>query len=93
MSEWIKKDAVLSTIEAMFGYCTTYDIIDYKELMLEAVKVLPSADRPQMSETTISYKDCAEVLLKLWCDNIITDGEYNRIMGRLNESEGERHEV
>lgn len=46
-----------------------------------------------MSESTISYKDCAEVLLKLWCDNIITDGEYNRIMGRLNESEGERHEV
>lgn len=47
MSEWIKKDAVLSTIEAMFERCTTYDIIDYKELMLEAVKVLPSADRPQ----------------------------------------------
>lgn len=47
MSEWIKKDAVLSTIEAMFERCATYDIIDYKELMLEAVKVLPSADRPQ----------------------------------------------
>ena len=47
MSEWIKKDAVLSTIEAMFGYCTTYDLIEYKELMLKAVKVLPSADIPQ----------------------------------------------
>lgn len=47
MSECIKKDAVLSTIEAMFGYCTTYDLIEYKELMLEAVKVLPSADIPQ----------------------------------------------
>ena len=43
----IKRKSVIATIEAMFERCTTYDIIDYKELMLEAVKVLPSADRPQ----------------------------------------------
>ena len=39
----IKRKSVITTIEAMFERCTTYDIIDYKELMLEAVKVLPSA--------------------------------------------------
>lgn len=39
----IKRKSVIATIEAMFERCTTYDIIDYKELMLEAVKVLPSA--------------------------------------------------
>jgi hypothetical protein len=43
----IKRKSVIATIEAMFERCTTHDIIDYKELMLEAVKVLPSADRPQ----------------------------------------------
>ena len=56
-------------------------------------ELVTPVDRSQMSKATISYKDCAEVLLKLWCDNIITDGEYNRIMDRLNESEVERHEV
>ena len=56
-------------------------------------ELVTPVDRSQMSKATISYKDCAEVLLKLWCDNIITDGEYKRIMDRLNESEVERHEV
>ncbi len=43
----IKRQSVIATIEAMFERCTTHDIIDYKELMLESVKVLPSADIPQ----------------------------------------------
>ena len=48
MSDSISRESVLATIEVMFERCTTYDIIDYKELMLEAVKVLPSADRPSV---------------------------------------------
>lgn len=41
-----------------------------------------------MSEqnTEIQYSDCADALLKLWMENIITDGEYNRIMDRLNKA-------
>lgn len=31
------------------------------------------------------YKEYAIVLMKLWIDNLITDGEYNRIMDRVNE--------
>ncbi len=34
----------------------------------------------------IKYSDCADALLKLWMENIITDGEYNRIMDRLNKA-------
>lgn len=34
----------------------------------------------------IQYSDCADALLKLWMENIITDGEYNRIMDRLNKA-------
>ena len=30
------------------------------------------------------YKEYSNVLLKLWIDNLITDGEYNRIMDRVN---------
>ena len=30
------------------------------------------------------YKEYSDTLLKLWIDNLITDGEYNRIMDRVN---------
>ena len=32
----------------------------------------------------IEYRDCANAMLKMWMDNIVTDGEYNRIMDKLN---------
>ena len=32
----------------------------------------------------IGYDDCANALLKMWMDNVLTDGEYNRIAGKLN---------
>lgn len=37
-------------------------------------------------EEAISYSACADALLKLWMENIVTDGEYNRIMDRLNKA-------
>lgn len=30
------------------------------------------------------YKEYSYVLMKLWIGNLITDGEYNRIMDRVN---------
>ena len=32
-----------------------------------------------------TYKDCADVLLMLWTERIVTDGQYRKIMDRLNE--------
>ena len=32
----------------------------------------------------IGYQDCANAMLKMWMDNVVTDGEYNRIMDKLN---------
>lgn len=32
----------------------------------------------------IGYGECANAMLKMWIDNVLTDGEYNRIMDRLN---------
>ena len=32
----------------------------------------------------ISYMECANAMLKMWIDNVLTDGEYNRIMDKLN---------
>ena len=58
--------------------------------MCEEPYICPTQDekRSFMSEqnTEIQYSDCADALLKLWMENIITDGEYNRIMDRLNKA-------
>ena len=32
----------------------------------------------------IDYEDCANAMLKMWMEHILTDGEYNRIMDKLN---------
>lgn len=34
----------------------------------------------------ITYQDCANVLLMLWMENIIKDGEYKQIMDKLNKA-------
>ena len=36
----------------------------------------------------IGYDDCANALLKMWMDNVLTDGEYYRIADKLNKKWG-----
>ena len=48
------------------------------------IKELPSAE-PETKP--ISYMECANALLRMWLDNVLTDGEYNRIMDKLNAHE------
>ena len=50
--------------------------IDRKTIM-----ELPSA---QQEAKEIGYAECANAMLKMWIDNVLTDGEYNRVMDRLN---------
>ena len=47
MKDTIYRQDAIATIGVMYERCDTYDITDYRDLVLEAVKVLPSADRPQ----------------------------------------------
>ena len=78
MSELVEKQAVLKVIREM-----PYIGLGEKEALLDAVKGLPTAE----DEKEISYADCSDAMLKMWMDNILTDGEYNRIMEKLNEWE------
>lgn len=55
-------------------------LYDNKNLS-NAIKALPSAEQ---EIKPITYCDCANAMLMMWMDNIVTDGEYNRIMDRLN---------
>ena len=59
------------------------------------IESLEPADVVPTESQEIGYGQCANVLLKMWMDNVVTDGEYNRIMDRLNKlyfSGGEREE-
>ena len=46
-----------------------------KKAMNEEPKVKP-----------IDYEQCTNAMLMLWIDDILTDGEYNRIMDKLNKA-------
>lgn len=32
----------------------------------------------------ITYTDCANAMMKMWIDNVLTDRQYNAIMDKLN---------
>lgn len=40
----------------------------------------------------IGYSECANSTLKMWIDNVLTDGEYSHIMDKLNAYWAERRE-
>lgn len=52
-----------------------------------AIRTLPSA-QPEPHE--IGYSECANSMLKMWIDNVLTDGEYSHIMDKLNAYWAER---
>lgn len=49
------------------------------------------ASEPIREVKPIDYRDCSNAMLKMWMDNIVTDGEYNRIMDKLNAHWGKRN--
>ena len=58
-----------------------------KEL-IEKFQRLPLA---QQEVRPIDYQDCSNAMLKMWMDNVVTDGEYNRIMDKLNAHWGKKN--
>ncbi len=48
----------------------------------EAVKMAIEA----LSEVKpITYQNCANAMMKMWIEKVVTAGEYNRIMDKLNK--------
>ena len=52
--------------------------------MGEFIKISLEALKEQEEVKPISYYDCSNAMLEMWMDNVLTDGEYNRIMDKLN---------
>lgn len=49
-----------------------------------ARKLMQDAPTIEPEIKPIDYRDCANAMMRMWMDNVITDGEYNRIMDKLN---------
>ena len=47
-------------------------------------KVSDSKSTTQKETAEIGYQECANALLKMWMDNVLTDGEYSKIISKLN---------
>ena len=54
------------------------------EDIYKAMESVPSA------QPEITYQICADALLKMWMDDVLTDGDYKRIMNKLNAWKGEQ---
>lgn len=54
---------------------------EHRQIAEKCLNVLPSA---QPETKPIGYQECANAMLKMWIDNVVTDGEYSRIMDKLN---------
>lgn len=68
MNDTVKRKAVIATIRAMYERCDA-DITDYRDLMLESVKVLPSAD------TTSYEKGYADAVQGI-ADELVKQGKH-----------------
>lgn len=53
---------------------------------ISMLETLPSA-QPDPEIRPVTHLDCQKALLKMWMDNVITDGEHRRIFDRLNAKE------
>ena len=45
---------------------------------------LPPVTPKQPEYHEIGYRECADAVLKMWMDNVLTDGEHNKIIDKLN---------
>ena len=73
-------------IDALDKHIDTFDVIDTNYLRglrtaMSFLKKMPSA---QLDSQEIGYWECSNALLKMWIDNILTDGEYYCIADKLN---------
>lgn len=82
-----RKTAIDAIYKCTDIYVNNLPIMIDKAEAYKAISELPPA---QPDPQPIGYADCANAMLKMWMDGVVTDGEYNRIMDKLNAHEKER---
>ena len=90
----IRQAAIDAVSDGILGEESLVECVEECNAMIEwAVETLKKLPSAQPDVKPISYLDCSNAMLKMWMDNILTDGEYYRIMDKLNKHEIERREV
>ena len=65
------------------------DNADFAKLITESFcKDIDEQPTVSAEPHEIGYDDCANALLKMWMDNVLTDGDYYRIADKLNKKWG-----
>jgi len=79
----ISREEALKEMQNYYDDCAKTS--EYTRLGFEtAMNVVRELPPVTPEKTTITYKDCSEAMMKMWIDNVITDGQYNKIMDKLN---------
>ena len=55
--------------------------------LIDWLKQVPQED-DEIEVEPISYVYCSNAMLKMWMDDVVTDGEYRHIMDKLNKKWG-----
>lgn len=82
MSDLISRQATIDTLTELRKNTVASDSFRLGiYYAIEEIKELPFA---QLDSQEIGYWECSNALLKMWIDNVLTDGEYYRIADKLN---------
>lgn len=95
MDEYIRKADAVNIAESYEVKRDGFHLNDYEygrnqvaDSIASDLEDMPVADVVPREPQEIGYDQCANAMLKMWIDNVITDGEYNRIMDKLNKHYG-----
>lgn len=61
------------------------DLTRFYDNEVTARKLIDEQPTIQSEPHEIGYDDCANALLKMWMDNVMTDRDYYRIADKLNK--------
>ena len=93
MSDLINREAAIDALgeEPLVWYDGEDELAERNQWRrdVDAIKAVPPA-QPEIEPADIDYYYCSNAMLKMWIDDVLTDGEYNRIMDKLNKLEMER---
>ena len=64
--------------------CELFNRLADVQTIADAYAVIQGMPVVEPEAKPIVYQECANAMLKMWMDKVITDGEYNRIMDKLN---------
>ena len=84
MGDLISRQAAMDEISKQQTYKMFYGEDTMYFDANDVASVLASMPSVEQEVRPIDYQDCSNAMLKMWMDNVVTDGEYNRIMDKLN---------